>query len=106
MLLAGNAAHYAAQQSSYDRRWRKGAGQAADVWALGCLLYELLTGEFLFHDPDWTRFFMRLAQPGQVQAADSRAVLFTWCCAGHACTLGNMACRHDLLVQYQADCMM
>jgi serine/threonine protein kinase len=64
MLLVGNAQHR--NRHTYDRRRREGAGPAADVWALGCLLYELLTGDFLFHDPDWIRFFVRLVQPGQV----------------------------------------
>lgn len=64
MLLVGNAQHR--DRHTYDRRRREGAGPAADVWALGCLLYELLTGHFLFHDPDWIRFFVRLVQPGQV----------------------------------------
>ena len=32
---------------------------------MGCLLYELLTGEFLFYDQDWVRFFIRITVPGQ-----------------------------------------
>ena len=64
MLLVGNAQR--ADRHGFDRRRREGAGPPADVWALGCLLYELLTGDFLFYDPDWIRFFVRLAQPGQV----------------------------------------
>lgn len=32
------------------------------MWSLGCLLYEVVTGQFLFHDPDWIRFFMRVTR--------------------------------------------
>jgi hypothetical protein len=31
------------------------------------MLYELVVGEFLFYDPDWIRFFVRVTQPGQVR---------------------------------------
>lgn len=43
----------------------QGAGPPSDVWSAGCLLYELLVCEFLFYDPDWIRFFVRVTQPGQ-----------------------------------------
>ena len=68
MLLVGNAAR-GARSHTFDRRRRGGAGPPADVWAAGCLLYELLTGRLLFDDPDWIRFFMRLCQPGQVPSS-------------------------------------
>jgi serine/threonine protein kinase len=44
----------------YDRRQQVGAGPASDVWSIGCLFFELVTGEFLFADPDWSRFFLRI----------------------------------------------
>jgi serine/threonine protein kinase len=45
---------------NYDRRQKVGAGPASDVWSIGCLFFELMTGEFLFLDPDWSRFFLRI----------------------------------------------
>ncbi len=36
-------------------------GELIDCWSLGCLLYELIVGEFLFETGDnWAKFFMLL----------------------------------------------
>lgn len=38
-------------------------GQASDIWSLGCLLYEILTCEFLFLEPNFLSFLHRLTTP-------------------------------------------
>lgn len=59
MLLAASSP--AAQQSA-------GPGHAAsDVWALGCLLFELVMGTVLFpNELDWPKFFITVTDPTQV----------------------------------------
>ncbi|KAK3247711.1 hypothetical protein CYMTET_42796 [Cymbomonas tetramitiformis] len=63
MLMVSNATKKT--RSTFDRRKRQGAGRPSDVWSIGCLLYELVAGDFLFYDPDWIRFFVRVTQQGQ-----------------------------------------
>ena len=50
--------------SNFDRRRRLGTGPNADVWALGCLLYETLAGDHLFNDADYTAFYRRVTTYG------------------------------------------
>eukprot|EP00803_Ostreobium_quekettii_P011561 evm.model.scf_130EXC.3 EVM.evm.TU.scf_130EXC.3 scf_130EXC:70133-76671(-) len=60
MLLISNASKR--DRPEFDRRKRQGAGQPCDIWALGCLLFEVVTGEVLQYDDDWARFFVRITR--------------------------------------------
>ena len=53
------------QNQNFDRRRKCGTTRASDAWSLGCLFYELLTGKFLFQDPVWARFFVRVTDSKQ-----------------------------------------
>jgi len=58
MLTVANAS--SKDRANFDRRKKVGANKASDVWGAACVLYELLTGEYLFYDDDWIRFFIRV----------------------------------------------
>lgn len=57
------ALNSSATNPNYDRRKQVGAGPESDIWSIGCLFFELMTGEFLFVDSDWSRFFLRITDP-------------------------------------------
>lgn len=44
----------------YDRRKKVGTTRSSDIWSLGCLLYEILTGEFLFYSNNQAMFYLRV----------------------------------------------
>ena len=37
-----------------------GTTRLSDIWSVGCLFYEILTGEFMLYDPDYAWFFARV----------------------------------------------
>ena len=56
----------------HDRRKTIGTNALSDVWSLGCLLYELIVGDYLFRDEDWSRFYVRLtSKRGQQLISDT-----------------------------------
>lgn len=56
--------HTRKDHDRYDRRKAVGTNRLSDIWSAGCLFFELLTGEFLLYNPDWTWFYCRVVGPG------------------------------------------
>jgi serine/threonine protein kinase len=44
---------------------------ATDVWGIGCLLYELCTGGFLFQDDNWARFYFTVTGENKANGIQS-----------------------------------
>lgn len=62
LLLAVNTRK---ETDKYDRRKREGTNSLSDVWSLGCLLFELLTGQMLFDTEEYIQFHVQLTSVTQ-----------------------------------------
>ena len=49
-----------------------GTTRTSDVWSLGCLLFEILTGEHLFLNQDWVQFYLRVTSPNEILITEDK----------------------------------
>lgn len=56
----------------YDRRKRVGTTRTSDIWSLGCLLFEILTGEHLFLHQDWVHFYVRVTSSNETLISEDK----------------------------------
>lgn len=51
---------------TFDRRRAMTTTYASDIWSLGCLFYELITGQYLYRNVDgnWVEFYYRVTGEG------------------------------------------
>jgi serine/threonine protein kinase len=85
MLLCGGQSHIALNSREVDRRRIVGSSSSSDVWSLGCLLFELLSGDALldFSDEGAAASYVRATTDSlpvltEQQAATMRAALPTF----------------------------
>ncbi len=62
LTAPGDVGYAASHLHPTDDRVDSLSGAASDVWSLGCLLYELVTGRYLYADDDWIRMFVRVTK--------------------------------------------
>ena len=62
MLLVGNAPKASSAVGAAEEEVANddGVNNRSDVWSVGCLFFEVLTGEYLFQEKDWTSFYLRV----------------------------------------------
>ena len=57
--------HLKKEADNYDRRKKIGTTRASDIWSIGCLFYEMLTGDFLYHRHEWGTFFNQVTSTAE-----------------------------------------
>ena len=58
----------------FDRRINQAPTFASDSWQLGCLLFELIVGDYLFNGTDWGKFYLTVTSEDYGELPDSESV--------------------------------
>lgn len=63
------------EEEPLSAKLARGTGASCDTWGLACLLFELVTGQFLLDSEDWARFYLTVTGDESLMPPAAAALL-------------------------------